>query len=272
MKLYYYKDKIGNFGDDLNVWLWDKLIPGSFDDNDDTLFIGIGTLLNSLLPQDPLKIVFSSGVGYKEPPGAVDDKWDIFCVRGPLSAEVLGIEKKKAITDGAALLRTLPNADLPKRYKVSFVPHHASHRPKWPAVCELLGIHYINPSWSVDRVLSDIKKSERVLAESMHGAIVADIYGVPWIPIKLHTHILEFKWHDWCRSLDLEYRPVVLPPALMKGSKNKYWIRTKYFMITMILQWVALQKTAYLSSRALLDSRVSDLSDQLNRFKSRYLQ
>ncbi len=27
MKLYYYKDVIGNFGDDLNSWLWDALIP-----------------------------------------------------------------------------------------------------------------------------------------------------------------------------------------------------------------------------------------------------
>jgi hypothetical protein len=25
MKLYYYKDVVGNFGDDLNSWLWDTL-------------------------------------------------------------------------------------------------------------------------------------------------------------------------------------------------------------------------------------------------------
>ena len=28
MKLCYYHDNEGNFGDDLNAWLWPKLLPG----------------------------------------------------------------------------------------------------------------------------------------------------------------------------------------------------------------------------------------------------
>ena len=28
MKLCYYHDNEGNFGDDLNAWLWSKLLPG----------------------------------------------------------------------------------------------------------------------------------------------------------------------------------------------------------------------------------------------------
>ena len=33
MKLYYYKAPLGNFGDDLNPWLWPRLLPDIFDDD-----------------------------------------------------------------------------------------------------------------------------------------------------------------------------------------------------------------------------------------------
>lgn len=38
----------------------------------------------------------------------------------------------------------------------------------------------------------------------MHGAIVADTYRIPWIPIKLYPYINEFKWNDWALSLNIE--------------------------------------------------------------------
>lgn len=37
MKLYYYESKEGNFGDDLNRWLWDSIFPGFFDSDENRL-------------------------------------------------------------------------------------------------------------------------------------------------------------------------------------------------------------------------------------------
>jgi succinoglycan biosynthesis protein ExoV len=270
MKLYYYKDKTGNFGDDLNEWLWDRLLPGCFDDDESTLFVGIGTLLNSLLPKAPFKVVFSSGVGYKSPPAAPDKNWDVLCVRGPLSARELGISPEKAITDGAALLRTLSFPQLPQRFACSFVPHHQSHRPKWAGVCERLGLHYINPAWPVDRVLGDIRQSKLVLAESMHGAIVADIFRVPWIAVSLHQHILDFKWHDWCQSLDLSHRPVPLPAVLRPEIQQKHYIRLKYSLLSAYLLWVAKTRTAKISEEKILERKTGALLDKLAEFKRNY--
>ena len=46
MKLAYFRDPKRNFGDDLNPWLWDQLLPGLIDDVDDDRFlIGMGTIL-----------------------------------------------------------------------------------------------------------------------------------------------------------------------------------------------------------------------------------
>ena len=49
MKLYYYRATQGNFGDDLNSWLWEELVPGRWSDEDDgELFCGIGTIIGTL--------------------------------------------------------------------------------------------------------------------------------------------------------------------------------------------------------------------------------
>ena len=70
MKLYYYNAqengfKLGNFGDDLNPWIWHRVIPELFEGQSDSkLFVGIGTLLNDFLPPEPTKIIFGSGAGY----------------------------------------------------------------------------------------------------------------------------------------------------------------------------------------------------------------
>ncbi len=91
MQLHYYRDGIGNFGDDLNAWLWPRLIPDLLDDNPDTLFLGIGTLLNNRLPSRPRKVVFGTGAGYGESLPSLDERWRIYCVRGPLTAMALGL-------------------------------------------------------------------------------------------------------------------------------------------------------------------------------------
>lgn len=263
MKLYYYKDYRGNFGDDLNPWLWSKLLPEFFDDDERTIFVGIGTLLNSLLPREAHKVVFSTGVGYLEPPPPVDDSWRIFCVRGPLSAARLGVDKSLAITDGAALLRTIEFPSCDKRYGVSFIPHHGSHRPKWSDVCRMLGINYIDPSKDVDFVLSEIRKSKLIIAEAMHGAIVADTLRVPWIPVKFHQHILDFKWQDWCQSLGLRYQPITLPRFLEREYANKYCSRCKYTLLSFYVMWISHRVKPVLSSEDVLDSAVERLLEKL---------
>ena len=148
MKLYYYKDNVGNFGDDLNPWLWSRLASDLFDDDDDLMFIGIGTLINDWLPYSPRKVVFSSGVGYCEGPlPLINESWKIYCVRGPLSAQALELSDDMAITDGAALVRIIDLPKEPKLYPTSFMPHHRyNSRINWSLLCKTVGINYINPA------------------------------------------------------------------------------------------------------------------------------
>lgn len=216
MEIYYYQDPIGNFGDDLNAWLWPKLFPsaiqGYFDD--DTMLVGIGTLLNHKIPPVPTKkLVFGSGYGYGRPP-SINEKWLFYCVRGPLTAEVLGLSEKLAICDSALLFRELIEPAQNPGEQIAFMPHHRTSRnDNWKEVCDALDIQYIDPTESIEKIINSIRDSKLVITEAMHGAIVADALRIPWIPVKTRSRILEFKWQDWARTLNIKHEFEWLPPA-----------------------------------------------------------
>ncbi len=46
MELLYYRDLIGNFGDDLNESIWQKLLPAHVFEAVDTVLMGIGSIFN----------------------------------------------------------------------------------------------------------------------------------------------------------------------------------------------------------------------------------
>ncbi len=219
MKLHYFRSSHGNFGDDLNGWIWPELLPGVWDEGQDGItFVGIGTILNKLVPDTRLKIVLGSGVGYSPlPNGLGDGTWKILAVRGPLSARAAGLPAETAITDGAILLSALPGLAKPPEERtggIVFVPHVSSAETGgWEEICGRLGITYVDPRWAFHRVFSLIGNARLVLADAMHGAIVADTFRVPFVPLVSSREISSFKWMDWTMGMGLPYRPMRLPAS-----------------------------------------------------------
>lgn len=221
MRLYYYRSALGNFGDDLNAWLWEELAPGRWSDASRTLFSGIGTIIGNAMPESDRIVVFSSGAGYSPPPADFRSRrWKVVAVRGPLTAKVLGLPPEAAVADGALLLRALPRlAPLAEAHRagVVFVPHHASLAYEgWSSATELAGVELLSPRVPSETVVERLRTARLVLAESMHAAIIADALRVPWAPVVSTTHINTFKWLDWSLSLGIPYEPVALPsPSIM---------------------------------------------------------
>lgn len=216
MRLFYCRHFSWNFGDELNPWLWQKALPIRFDHGGDGwLFVGIGTILN--WPMMHRKVaVLGAGLGYGEVSASwiqhAARHWRFYCVRGPMTARRLGIDAALAITDPGILVHKYFPAEPAGTKSVALVPHWLtafSLNDRLSRVCLELGYRMVDPCEPVDSVLEAIAGSELVLAESLHGAIVADAFRVPWTPIAVrqNPHTSAFKWEDWCASVKVPYAP-----------------------------------------------------------------
>jgi hypothetical protein len=222
MKITYFQGREPNFGDDLNPWLWPKLIPDFFDDNEKTVFLGIGSILGEKPYRDDVKkVVFGAGFvpEYHQRPCVRHSNWDIYFVRGPRTAKMLNISNDLALGDSATLLRTIITPwPRPTAPVVSFMPHWESmRRGNWAEVCQLANLNLIDPCLPVETILHEIKRSKMVIAEAMHGAIIADALRIPWVSMLPMNHKHREKWLDWADSLGIRLqRHRIWPSSLQE--------------------------------------------------------
>jgi succinoglycan biosynthesis protein ExoV len=282
--LYFHKALPANFGDELNPWLWTKVFPGQFSgelyhdprlrgtfDADATLFIGIGTLLNKHVPSRNPKVVFGSGAGYGDLP-RIDETWRFMFVRGPWTAQRLGLPASKVIVDPAILA-----ADYCAAVDASIVrsPAYMSHcasveNADWAELCEDLGLRFIDPRWPVERVLYELGRTSTLFTEALHGAILAEAFRIPWVPMKSSPAILDVKWEDWCRSIGLDYKPESLP-ALWKPpgtAVGRLRFTVKKNLVRMELKKILRSHRARRSDDRTFEIVRSRLLEQIEMFKS----
>ena len=216
MKITFFRGRYPNFGDELNTWMWQKLLPNFFDDDESELFIGIGSTIGDHYEKSAKKIIFGAGfvLGYNEKPDVSTTDWDIYFVRGPRTAKALNISPDLALGDAAILMRTIVDYKKWKPEVISFIPHWESlERGNWQEVCKIAGINLIDSRRPVEELIGELLRSKLVICEAMHGAIVADAFRIPWIPVIPLAKIHRDKWHDWAEALDVSLTPQYLIPS-----------------------------------------------------------
>lgn len=235
MKLIYYKSDIGNFGDDLNNWLWVKLFGKSFfDDSKEVCFVGIGSILSedSYLMQEvnafKVKHIFGSGVRSINTNLKLDSSYKVAFYRGPFSALKMDGKASNYISDGAYgivftdLYKKLL-LENKKTHSIGFIPYFRSEgKVDWKKMCTSNGWNYISPTQNnIEDTLKQIAESKYIITEAMHGAILADAFRIPWKRVRYHAHIneteavSEFKWNDWLSSVGIKksyYKTLVYQP------------------------------------------------------------
>ena len=276
MQLYYANKTrsyvpFGNFGDDLNAYVWENFLPGIFDDSQsESTFVGFGTLLNQRLPKFKKTVIFGTGHGFGDPP-KIDDTWQIYCVRGPLTAKALNLSEDLGIADPAILVnRAYDYKNVEKTYKVSLIPYawEMENSPDvFQKVCECLGFFCIDPRQSVDKVLREIASSELVISAAMHGAIVADALRVPWISLKSNAGIPDFKWTDFCESLEMKYEANRMYRFSKLSQNFPLFKNVEIEIMTRYIGHLLKNREPQLSKNKVLNEKLDLLEMKIQRFK-----
>lgn len=221
MRLTYYHGRVPNFGDDLNGVLWPALRPDLFNESDTTAFVGIGTIIG--FPCGPYRHlnVFSSGAGNDPLDRWADRDVTFWCVRGPITAALLGLDADRALCDGA-ILAPLVSSRFPAARHDSgdtlLIPHWQTlDDPGWEEAARQAGFALLDPRGGPEAVVGRIARARMVLTESLHGAILADTYGVPWAAFATSGNFQASKWLDWTRSLGRGFEFTIVPPPSAAG-------------------------------------------------------
>jgi hypothetical protein len=199
MELMYHNDWRGNFGDDLNIPFFDFALPEYSSVLSNKKLYGIGTLLNDVHGDISNSLVFGSGFGYGKNVKLDLNTSKVFGVRGPLTANKLGLDPKLyVIGDPAMFVEEIPSLmsgmALPGREVIAL--HHGT--------AQLLSFSdhgdyiFLDPGTaSISDYIATIKNASFVYAESLHAAILAATFGIPFYPISITTKLDQNKWLDF---------------------------------------------------------------------------
>lgn len=225
MKLEFFEASKKNFGDDLNPWLWSQLLPNLTDSQSNGVFVGIGTLLRQELVDKYSREavhVFSSGA-WLDRDATYPSNWSFHVVRGKLTAKHVGASNA-TLGDGAYLLAKMQLPEPIQMPDICFMPHHESlDLFSWESFCQENNIGFISPRDDVDIILAKMRGCKKIIAEAMHGAIVADALRIPWCAVRFSPGFETPKWHDFASAVNLELNIHDIPFVV---NRRKFSVKT----------------------------------------------
>jgi len=218
----------GNFGDDLSPLLIAR-ITGTEVKHSGMMsadIVGVGSILDywnsrglrvfrniksTLSSKRPLAIW---GTGLREPRRIFLPKSDILAVRGPLTAQHLGIRQTVHFAD-PGILAPIVQRPRHKINRIGIVPHYVDkENPVVYQVSKDPRFLVIDVEDKCERVLSQISQCQMILSSSLHGLICADAYGIPNGRLLLSNRVKggDFKFRDYVLGVNRE-RMVSYPIA-----------------------------------------------------------
>ncbi len=209
-----------NFGDLLSPWLISTLtgkpvLNARYARTEQPVIAGIGSIIH--MASHGVTNIWGSGLMYPPTPRQTQRLLSlhnvrVHAVRGHLTRktliEHLGWDVPEVYGDPALLLpRYLPidRGEGGRSHPIALVPHY-KHQDDFPRPYPE-NVDVIDVREDLRTVVSAIASSRVCLSTSLHGIIIAQAYGVPWVWLKLEGHGLpggDFKFDDFFSTLDAE--------------------------------------------------------------------
>lgn len=272
MGLGYFKTSLGNVGDDLNLWLWPKMLPTwkirESNIIDENVLVGIGSILDDRFNLASKKTVIGSGARSEASIPELDDSWEILFVRGPKTAKALSKYRVVEYITDPAILSANFFTQSKNPQAIGLIPYFRSNQQFWSDIADKLNWKFISPCLPLNEFMHELAQCEYVVTEAMHGAILADSLRIPWISYSSFTRYHEgethsFKWNDWSESMKLNNSEIELPVIWNNKSGIKQYIKQKW--IIQKLKALNLDK-CYLSSDETFNQKLNKMNSKLQIF------
>ena len=204
-----------NWGDDINPELY-ELITGKkpvkmhvLDETPEDHIMMCG----SILPfANEHSVIWGTGFMHKQSTIGGAPK-EIHAVRGPLTAkrlDELGIGVKVPYGDPSMLVARLDESItfVHKTHKYGVIPHYIDRKRVENWSDDILQIDIQNED--IERTVLETRKCEKIISSSLHGLILADMFNIPALWVKLSDNLVgdDMKFHDYFASIgrkDVEY-------------------------------------------------------------------
>lgn len=208
-----------NFGDDLTPWILPRygIVP-QYREPRAARLIGIGSLLE-FVDEDYDGAIWGAGLmndRARPLPAA-----SVLAVRGPLTAERIGLEDEPPYGDPGILVarhQRKPETD----DRIAVVPH--GHHRGHASLAQLVqaagdGVRIVNVHQRAGAAVRQIATSRVVITTSLHGLITADAYHIPavWTTLEPPLGGGDFKFRDYEAAVTpgrTRYRPFDRPDSL----------------------------------------------------------
>lgn len=222
---------ITNWGDVINPWLINKISSYNVvKSNEEPRLFAIGSVIQHGLKDGD--IIWGTGSLAKN---TIERnlKLDIRAVRGPLTRDVLirsGYDCPDIYGDPALLVKDYYDPDVERTHQVGIIPH-ITERDN-PAVLDLIkryGIKLIDIGLGHTEFIDSLKSVDMILSSSLHGLIMADVYGIPNTKIDIPGPQYKgsnWKYADYFASV---CRPFIFGHKLYEGIDLSSLVKASHF-------------------------------------------
>lgn len=208
--------KIQNFGDYIAAYLHDKIIDvskSSFDSS--VVHRSVGSVICNPVIKDDVglgaKNILFFGCGARGNPVSKDllSYCNFGSVRGPLTRQLLNLEDTTKLGDSALILPAIYLPITSSDNHVTTLVTHFNESRADKELLELTGCSRVisskcdNDFSSLESLISDIVSSSFVFTSSLHGAIIARAYNVPFAYWDSGDINVPFKWKDFSLSINM---------------------------------------------------------------------
>jgi len=202
MQYYWYKgdwtDEVGNIGDMVTPHIIRHLtghMPARCSETTQGKLLSCGSVIEFLEDND---VVWGSGL-IKPMPLEKRENVTFLMVRGPETRKALlraGYEVPEVYGDPCEMLPEIWPGHQNKKYKLGIIPHYVDYQA---FVQAHPGQHVINIMNTPENFINEICECEEIWSSSLHGLIIAKIYGIKASHIKLSDKVIggNFKFNDY---------------------------------------------------------------------------